>query len=123
MSVTSLPFAMSSRARFHPTFPPPAMMTYTVSLLPRLGDRAQGRGEHLDGVLRRADRVQALLLVPGRAGRVHDPDDHVVDLVVALGDLRDRQVGVVAVGGGDEDVGLLDPRLLQRVDLHAVTDG
>src|SRR3954447_21950970 len=121
MSVTSLPLEMSSRARFHPTFPPPAMMTYTA--LPPLGDRAEGRREHLDGVLRRADRVQPLLLVPGGARRVHDAHDHAVDLVVALGDLRDGEVRVVAVGRGDEDLRLLHARLDERVDLHRVTDG
>src|SRR3954454_7234141 len=121
MSVTSLPLEMSSRARFHPTFPPPAMMTYTA--LPPLGDRAEGRREHLDGVLRRADRVQPLLLVPGGASRVHDAHDDAVDLVVALGDLRDGEVCVVAVGRGDEDLRLLHARLDERVDLHRVTDG
>src|SRR5689334_5255479 len=120
MSVTSLPLAMSSRARFHPTLPPPAMITYISALL---ADGAERRGEHLDRVLGRADRVQPLLAVPRGAGGVHDAHDHLVDLIVLLGDLGDREVGVVAVGRRDEDVGLADPGLGQRVDLHAVADG
>ena len=45
-----------------------------------------------------------------------------VDLEAPLGDLGDDQVGVVAVGGGDEHVGALDAGLQQRVDLERGAD-
>src|SRR5271163_3511478 len=103
MSVTSWSLDISSRARFQPTLPPPAMITYIES------DHAgvDGVVEHLDRLLGRRDRVQALLAVPGRAGRVHDADEHAVDAELTLGELGDDEVRVVAVGGGDEHVGLL----------------
>src|SRR5215210_89093 len=105
MSVTSWSLAMSSRARFHPTLPPPAMMTYTAL------DLSQRLLEHQDGVARRADRADALPGVPLGAGGVHHTAQDAGDLELAHGDLGDREVGVVAVGGGDEDVGVLDARL------------
>ena len=76
----------------------------------------------LDRDLRRADRLQALLGVPGRAARIEHAGDHAVDVEPPLRDLRDDQVRVVAVGGGDEDVGLLDAGLDQRVDLQRRPD-
>src|SRR5919205_1651828 len=116
MTVTSWRLLISSRARFQPTFPAPAITTYMPLHL------FQRSLEHLDGVARRADRVQALLGVPLGARRVHDAADHARHLVVLAGDLRDRQVRVVAVGGGDEHVGLLDARLAQRIDLEPVAE-
>ena len=44
------------------------------------------------------------------------------DVEAPLGDLGDDEVGVVAVGGGDEDVGLLDAGRDQRVDLERGAD-
>jgi hypothetical protein len=41
---------------------------------------------------------------------------------VALGDLGDDDVGVVAVGRGDEDVGVGDPGRLQRRGLETGPD-
>src|SRR5690349_557727 len=116
MTVTSWRLLMSSRARFHPTLPAPAMTTYMGS------DLLERALEHLDRVARRADGVQALLGVPLGPRGVHHAADHARHLVVLARDLRDRQVRVVAVGRGDEDVGLLDPRLAQRVDLQAVAE-
>ena len=66
--------------------------------------------------------MQALALVPLGPQRVEDAGDHGRHLVAALGDLGDDDVGVVAVGGGDEGVGLLDPRGDQRVGLEAGAD-
>src|SRR4051794_35670371 len=117
ITVTSWRLLMSSRARFQPTLPAPAITTYTAL---HLLERAL---EHLDRVARRADRVQALLGVPLRARGVHHAHDDPRDLVVLGGDLGDRQVRVVPVRGGDEHIGLLDPGLAQRVDLQAVAEG
>src|SRR3954454_10361835 len=120
-TVTSWPFSISSRARFQPTFPAPAMITYSPATVP-LGLRQRGGGELLDRDLRRADGVDALLAVPGRAPRVEDACDHLRHAEAELSDLRDDEVGVVAVGGGDEHVGLLDPGLRQRVHLERRAD-
>ena len=76
----------------------------------------------LDGDLRRADRLQALLGVPGRAARIEHTGDHPLDVEPSLGDLRHDEVRVVAVGGGDEHVRLLDAGLDQRVDLQGRPD-
>jgi len=78
--------------------------------------------EHLDRVLGRRDRVQALLAVPARTRGVHDPHDHALHAKSALGDLGDDQVRVIAVGRGDEHVGARDPGLLERVDLQRRAD-
>src|SRR3954470_15048816 len=99
MTVTSWRLLISSRARFPPTLPAPAMTTYMPL---HLLERAL---EHLDRVARRADRVQALLGVPLGAGGIHHTHDDSRDLVVLGGDLGYRQVRVVAVGRGDEHVG------------------
>ena len=88
-------------------------------LAPRLADRAL---EHVDRDPRRADRVQALALVPLGPQRVEDARDHGRHLVAALGDLGDDDVGVVAVGRGDEGVGLLDPGRDQGVGLEPGAD-
>ena len=58
-----------------------------------------------------------------RPRRVEHADDDAVDLEAPLRDLGDHQVGVVAVGGRDERVGLLDARLHQRVDLERGAHG
>src|SRR3954465_8597275 len=113
MTVTSWRLLISSRARVPPTLPAPAMTTYMRCL-----HLFQGALEHLDRVARRADRVQALLRVPLRPRRVHHTADHARHLVVLARDLRDRQVRVVAVRRCDEDVGLLDARFAERVDLE-----
>ena len=67
--------------------------------------------------------MQALALVPFGPQRVEDAGDHGRHLVAALGDLGDDDVGVVAVGGGDEGVGVLDPGGDQSVGLEAGADG
>ena len=75
-------------------------------------DLAAHRGlEQLDRDLGGTDRLQALLRVPLGARRVEHAHDDLLDVEAALGDLGDHEVGVVAVGGGDEGVGALDPRL------------
>src|SRR4051794_27187675 len=79
--------------------------------------------EHVDRVLRRRDGLQSLLAIPGRAGRIHHTDDHAARFEAPLGDLRDDDVRVVAVGRGDEDVGAVDAGLEQRVDLQGRPDG
>src|SRR4051794_7811739 len=102
MTVTSWFLLRSSRARFHPTFPAPQTMTYM------LGPSAlrQGRPpQQLDRGLRRADGLQALLGVPGRPARVEHAGHDLRDVEALLRDLRDHQVRVVPVGGGDEHVG------------------
>src|SRR3954462_15477366 len=109
MSVTSSPLSMSSRARFQPTLPPPTMRTY-ISRSPDLG-QVEGDAEHVDRVLGRRDRLEALLGVPHGPGRVHNARQYAIDLEAPLGDLGDDDVGVVAVRGGDECVGALDPGL------------
>ena len=65
---------------------------------------------------------EPLLGVPRRAARVEDARDHARDLEAQLGELRDHEVRVVPVGGGDEDVRVLDPRLDQRVELERGAD-
>ena len=78
----------------------------------------------VDRGLRRADRVQALLARTRR--RAPGPCTRTItrgDVEAALGDLGDDEVRVVAVGGGDEDVGSLDAGLEQRVDLERGADG
>src|SRR4051812_2941016 len=169
MTVTSWPLEMSSRARFQPTLPAPAITTYTWSASSRdvarrtarrrrrmartqgecqagclasTEDNARRRStsavrrgtlrgealdpqralEHLDRVARGTDRVQPLLLVPLGPARVHHAHDDLGHAELLGGDLGDGEVRVVAVGGGDEDVGILDPGLAQCVDLQAVPD-
>src|SRR4051794_15893231 len=121
ITVTSWPFSISSRARFHPTLPAPAMITYSPATVP-LGLRQRGGGELLDGDLRGADRLHALFGVPGGAPWIEDARDHLRHPEAQLGDLRDDEVGVVAVGRGDEDVGLVHPGLGQRVHLQRRAD-
>src|SRR4051812_16392074 len=121
ITVTSWPFSISSRARFHPTLPAPAMITYSPATV-LLDLRQRGGGELLDGDLRGADGLHALLGVPGGAPRVEHARDDLRHPEAQLGDLRDHEVGVVAVGGGDEDVGLLHPGLRQRVHLERRAD-
>ena len=74
--------------------------------------------EELDGGLGRADGLEALLGIPAGAGRVEHANHHPLDIEAAPRDLRDHEVGVVAVGGGDEGVRPLDSRGEQGVDLE-----
>src|SRR5436190_4866077 len=120
ISVTSRSLAISSRARFHPTFPAPAMITYICRLL-RSGCEDDLSG-FVDGVLGGTDRQQALPGVPGGARGVGDADNHLGYVESALGDLRDHQVGVVSAGGGHEHVGVLDPRRDQPVEFERGAD-
>src|SRR4051794_12489353 len=104
MTVTSFSFSRSSRARFQPTLPAPAMITYTAggsSLLGPLVAGAADRGlrlaqrgalEHVDRDRGRADGLQALLGVPGGAPRVQHAGDHPRHLEAAPRDLGDDQV-------------------------------
>src|ERR1039458_2363344 len=121
MSVTSRSLAISSRARFHPTFPAPAMITYICSELP------SGR-EHdllglIDGVLRWTDRVQALLGVPGGAGRIGHPHHDPGNVEAPLGELGDDEIGVVTPGGGHEHVGVVDAGSPETIELECRPDG
>src|SRR6476660_2212053 len=101
---------MSSRARFQPTLPAPAMITYTTGS----ACRDHGLFQHVDRDGRGTDRLEALLAVPVRAPRVQDAHDHVVDAVAPARDLRHHEAGVVAVGADDEAVGLGDAGLGER---------
>jgi hypothetical protein len=78
--------------------------------------------EHLDRHLGRADRLHPLLRVPLRTQRIENPSDHRGHVEAPLRDLSDDDVGVIAVGGGDEGVGLFDPRGQQRIDLERGAD-
>ena len=104
------------------------MMMYLPSAhQPASGDAGAGGLEHLllehlDRHPGRADRVDALLLVPLGPQRIEDPRDHRRHVEPLLGDLGDDDVGVVAVGRGDERVRPLDPRREQRVDLEPGPD-
>src|SRR5436190_21347552 len=99
--VTSWPFSMSSRARFQPTLPAPAMITYTIG---PSRQRQHGLLEHVDRHGRGADRRQPLLAVPLGAPRVEHAHDHALDAIAPLGDLGDHEIGVVAVGADDGGV-------------------
>src|SRR5258705_8996678 len=80
ISVTSCCLSISSRARLRPTLPAPTMTAY---MLGRLGfERAL---EHLDRVLGRGYRVQALFAVPAGARRVHHPHDRPLHAEAPLG--------------------------------------
>src|SRR4051812_6528883 len=118
MTVSSLPLSISSRARFQPTFPAPTTTTYME--LRRL---QHGVLELRDRDLGRTHGLQPLLLVPRRTRGVEHAHHDVVDPEALLRDLRDDEVGVVAVGGGDERVGAVDAGLDQRVDLERGPDG
>src|SRR3954447_425005 len=118
MRVTSCSLPMSSRARFQPTLPAPAMITYTRSRL-----RAERRlDDQLDGGLGGRDDVEAVG-VPGGTRRVEDTGDDLRDLEAPLGDLRDHEVRVVPVRRGDEHVRAIDARLHERVDLERGAHG
>src|SRR5829696_3384330 len=122
MTVTSCSFSSSSRARFQPTLPAPTTMMYISGLssgCPAFGAIAHGALEHVDRDPGRADGLQALALVPLGPQRIQDAGDDGRHLVAALGDLRDDDVGVVAVRRGDEGVRFLDPGRDERVGLEA----
>jgi hypothetical protein len=67
--------------------------------------------------------VQPLLGVPAGARRIEHARDHPLDGEALLRDLGYDQVRVVAVGGGDEHVGAIDPRLHERVHLERGANG
>ena len=56
------------------------------------------------------------------ARRVEQPDDDALDPEPLLDDLADDDVRVVAVGGDDDRVGVLDSRAAQDRRVHAVAD-
>src|SRR5438128_12239991 len=94
----------SSRVRFAPTFPPPAIRTYISGGPLRPGPygldlaRADGLDQRLDRGIGRADRAQPTLPVELGAGRVEDAHDDAVDRIALLGHLADDAVRVVRVG-------------------------
>src|SRR5947199_5643486 len=106
--VTSWPFSISSRARFQPTFPAPAMITYTAASSCQGGHRVL---EHVDRHGRGTDRRQPLLAVPLGASGIEHAHDHALDAVAPARDLGDHQVRVVAVGADEDDLRLGDARL------------
>ena len=71
---------------------------------------------------RRADDAHAPRRVELRARRIEDANDHRRHLELLLGRLGDHEVRVVAVGRDHDGVGLLDPRLAQELEVHAVPD-
>ena len=81
-----------------------------------------GLDQRADGPRGRTDRAQAERVVERRAAGVEHAHDDVRDAEALLGDLRDDEVRVVAVGGDDDGVGVLDPGLAQHVGVHAVPD-
>src|SRR5450756_2605732 len=90
------------------------------ALLVRQGDLTGAHGveeRHAD-VPRRAHRVDADLREQLGAQGVVDPRHHTADAVLPLRDLRDDDVGVVAVGAGDERHGVVDPRPAQSVPVE-----
>src|SRR5581483_4218854 len=129
ISVTSCPMSSSERVTFLPTLPPPAMITYTASPRGRHGRLegagvagAHGVGEDGDRRLGGTDRAQAALAVEVGAQRVEHAHDHAVDAEALLQHLADDDVRVVAVGGDDRRVRLLDAGLAEHVAVHAVAD-
>src|SRR4051794_26397999 len=111
MTVTSCSFSSSSRERFQPTLPAPATMTYMSG--PLVAGTADGGGRLAErGALELVDRdrgrahgLEPLLGVPGGAPRVEHTRDHARDVEAPPRDLGHHEVRVVAVRGGDEDVG------------------
>src|SRR5439155_1714644 len=57
-----------------------------------------------------------------RARRVEDADDGTVDAEALLRELADDDVRIVAVGGDDDGVRVVDPRLAEDVGVHPVAD-
>src|SRR4051812_470712 len=106
MTVTSLSFWISSRARFQPTLPAPTIRTYmALSRDPFEADLpADRRLEELDRSLGGTDGLEALLGVPLGARGVEHADHHALHVEAAASDLGDHEVGVVAVRGGHEGV-------------------
>jgi hypothetical protein len=75
-----------------------------------------------DGRLRGRDDVEAPAGVEVGARRVEDPRRDDRDFVALPRDLRDDDVGVVAVGRGDERVRVGDAGLLENRCVHAVAE-
>src|SRR5689334_20873645 len=116
--------------RLAPTLPPPAIITYIGSPFgprgPPLDGRPLGRSDgsdqRLDRRRRRIDDAQAPRGVELGARRVEQPRDDRRHLKLELRDLRNHDVRVVAVRADDDGVGLLDPGLLEELQVHAVPD-
>ena len=64
--------------------------------------------------------VRTTRVVERRPAGVEHADDDVRHAEALLGDLRDDEVRVVAVGGDDDGVGVLHAGLAQHVGVHAV---
>src|SRR5947207_1343279 len=77
-----------------------------------------GVHELADRRLRRADRAQAECSVEVGPRRIEDAHDDTLVVEALHRNLRDDEVRVVSVGGDDDRVGVLDPRLAQDVDVH-----
>src|SRR3954468_12824093 len=122
ISVTSCPDRSRILARFAPTLPPPQTRMYTLRLHLRGFAGADGFDQCVDRRRGRADRVQAALLVErGARGIEHAHDDAWVREAL-LRDLADHEVRVVAVGGHDDGLGVIDAGRAQDVDVHAVPE-
>src|SRR5262249_25144677 len=118
MSVTSCPSRISVRARFDPTFPPPAMRTYIrLAQSPFAGAHCLGQG--LDRARGRADDVEAARGVELGARMVEDADDDRGDGELLLRHLADDDVRVVAVGRDDNGVGIFDAGIPQELEIHS----
>ena len=83
---------------------------------------ADGFLEPVDRARGRADDAQALGRVELGARRVEQADDDALDPEELLHDLADDDVRVVAVGGDDHGVGVVDPGAAQHRRVHAVAD-
>src|SRR5436190_11917732 len=130
MSVTSWSRRSSVRARFAPTFPPPAMTLYIRPSGSLGGDalaRRDAAGAHRLGQNRDRRRGRAYGPQPAgrvelRTRRVEDPDHHAVDVEALLRDLPDDEVRVVAVRRDDGRIRLVDAGFAKNGEIHAVPD-
>ena len=66
--------------------------------------------------------VDAHLAIRLGANGIIDARDHLADGEYLLGDLRGHDIGVVALGDGDEDVGPVQPGFAQRVLVQTRAD-
>ena len=82
-----------------------------VTFAPGMLAGAHRLDQRVDRRLRRADGAEPPRRVEVRARGIEDADDDAVDAEALLGDLADDDVRVVAVGGDDDGVGLLDAGL------------
>src|SRR5918995_5157215 len=124
---TSWPPRRSVRARFEPTFPPPATRTNIALAGP--GRRLRANRARLDGLGEDVDRTRCRAHDAQPEGRVElgarwikDADHGAVDAKALLCDLADDDVGVVAVRGHDDCVRLFDAGVTENLHVHSMTD-